>query len=212
MKENMNLFEKGARELYCFADSLVQCRALLECGARIIQYRDKYADDSKLRRTAAAMLSEMRHYPDAVLIINDRADIAIETGANGVHFGQDDVDMRKLEGLLRTDWKGLIVGVSVDTPEEARAAEAAGVSYIGAGAVFPTGTKTDAVLIGLEGLRSVTAAVDAPVAAIGGIDAGNIRLVRDAGADYFCVISALNGTPDLPEAFDELRRLIREVL
>ena len=204
----MKQFKKGANELYCFAESPNQCRALLESGARIIQYREKNADFSTLCRTANAMLEEMLHYPDSVLIINDRADVALQCGAHGVHFGQDDVDIRQLKQLLQTEWKNLLVGVSVDTPAEAQAAEAAGISYIGAGSVFPTFTKADAVLIGLEGLRAVTSAVSTPVAAIGGINSETIRLVKDANADYYCVIAAINQAPDIRKAFKELEKLI----
>jgi len=109
--------------IYCFADTPEMCRVLLEAGARVIQLRHKTAGDDEFRRLARAMLAEVRRFDDALLIVNDRVDIAIEVGADGIHVGQEDLDARE---VLRRAPQAMILGVSARTPAEARAAAAAG--------------------------------------------------------------------------------------
>lgn len=99
--------------LYCFADSVTLCRTLLEAGARVIQLRHKTVDDGSFRRLAAEMLDCVHSFEDAVLIINDRVDIALEIGADGIHVGQEDRDYRE---VVRLAPESMIVGVSARTP------------------------------------------------------------------------------------------------
>lgn len=197
-----NIFLRNPGRIYCFADSAALCRRLLDAGARAIQLRHKTAGDPAFRRIAAEMLALVRSVKDAVLIVNDRVDIALEIGADGIHVGQEDLDYRQVVSRAPAS---MIVGVSARTPELARAAASAGATYVGAGAVFATPTKPEAVVIGLPGLREVIAAVDIPVVAIGGIVAGNLRMVLEAGARYCAVIAAINDAPDPAAA---LRRLL----
>ena len=197
-----DIFRCNPGRIYCFADSVVLCRTLLEAGARVIQLRHKTADDAVFRQIAAEMLALVRSVEDAVLIVNDRVDIALEIGADGIHVGQEDRDYR--EAVKRAP-ASMIVGVSARTADLARAARRAGATYVGAGAVFATPTKPEAVVIGLPGLREVVAAVDIPVVAIGGIAAANLRAVLAAGVRYCAVISGINDAPDPAAA---LRRLL----
>jgi thiamine-phosphate pyrophosphorylase len=205
--EAKSIFLRHPGRIYCFADTLEICRVLLEAGARVIQLRHKTAGADEFLQLARAMLAEARRYEDALLIVNDRVDIAIEAGADGIHVGQEDLDARE---VLRRAPQEMILGVSARTPAEARAAAAAGADYIGAGSVFATPTKADAVVIGLPGLREVTAAVDLPVVAIGGITRTNLRSVLQTGVRYAAIISDINAAPDPAAAFRELVALSAE--
>lgn len=140
------------------------------------------------------------------LIVNDRVDIALACGAAGAHLGQEDLpvaEARKILGAKR------IIGVSVNTLEEAREAEKRGADYVGLGPVFPTSTKeTNLAVIGAEGVAAVKRALKIPVVGIGGITASNAHDVVKAGADGIAVISAILGAPDARRAAAELRKCI----
>jgi len=140
----------------------------------------------------------------SLLIVNDRVDVALASDADGVHLGPDDMTPADARRLLGPD---KLIGVSVATVEEARAA-APYASYFGVGAVFGTRTKADAgPAIGLARLGEIKAAFPhIPVVAIGGINAGNIADVARAGADAAAVVSAVVGAPDMAEATRELVR------
>ena len=191
----------GLSGIYCFADNLTLCRKLLEGGAKIIQLRDKKADDRSFARLAADMLAMTKAY-DAVLIINDRVKIAIDIGADGIHVGQKDEQYRE---VIRRVPENMIVGVSVDTVGQAVDAQKAGATYLGAGSVFPTLTKSDAVIIGLETLHKIVGSVTIPVAAIGGITLENIREVAQTGVRYFAIISAINSAENIRERLNEFQ-------
>jgi thiamine-phosphate pyrophosphorylase len=141
------------------------------------------------------------------LLVNDRLDVALACGAAGVHLGQDDMPVplaRKILGPAMT------IGVSVNTPEEARRAESAGADYVGAGPAFATPTKeTDLPVLGLEGIGRIKSAVRIPVVAIGGIGAGNAAEIARSGADGIAVVSAILGAPDARRAAEELREAFK---
>ena len=195
MKPDSPVFSREKRSLYCFADSLPLCRSLLDGGARIIQLRAKGIDDRAFRELAEEMQMMIRRFPEpAALIVNDRVDIALDIGADGLHLGQGDADYRS---VIQAAPPAMMIGVSVGNTAEALSAQDAGAAYVGAGAVFPTATKSDAQLIGLEELRRIVAATRIPVVAIGGIGHANIDLVVEAGAHYFAVISDINQSADI---------------
>ena len=201
MRDAKKIFLSTPSRTYCFADTVDMARKLLEAGARIIQLRNKTADDSTFKHVAKEIQSLMRRYDDAVFIINDRVDIASEIGADGVHVGQEDEDFRTVGKRLPED---MIVGVSARFPHLAQAAESAGATYVGAGAVFPTPTKPEAAVIGVEGLRAVIETIRIPVVAIGGITAQNVREVFRTGVRYAAVISDINAAPDVAAAYERL--------
>lgn len=205
MKTPLERFNTSPVRIYCFADSGDLCGILLEAGARLIQLRHKTADDRIFREIAREMLAQVRQYPDAVLIVNDRVDIALEIGADGVHVGQEDEDVRKVINRLPP---GMVVGVSARFPEPAMAAEKAGATYVGTGAVFATQTKPDATVIGEKGLRAVVASVEIPVVAIGGITAQNIRQAASCGARFFAVLSQINTHTDPAAAFKHFEAVL----
>jgi thiamine-phosphate pyrophosphorylase len=137
-------------------------------------------------------------------IINDRLDIALACGADGVHLGQDDMPpdaARKLLGGVK------IIGVSANTLKEAREAERLGADYVGLGPIYATVTKdTDLPVLGPEGIRRMREKIGIPIVAIGGINAGNAAAVMKAGAAGVAVVSAILGAPDARKAAEELKK------
>ena len=179
-------------------------RAALSNGARIVQLRDKAASGAQLLRFAQE-LRELTSRHDALLLINDRIDIALASGADGVHLGPDDLLLSAARQLLPFQ----IIGASCGTLEEARHAERLGADYIGVGAVFGTQTKHDAgAPIGLENLRAIVQKTALPVAAIGGIARGNIASVVRCGAKMACVVSAIGNGIDESEMEVRTRELV----
>ena len=210
MRPEFPVFNRQERSLYCFADSLPLCKSLLDGGARIIQLRAKGLTDSRFRGLAEEMQAMVRSYPaPAALIINDRADIALDIAADGLHLGQSDSDYRR---VLKAAPSDMMVGVSVHTAAQAIEAQAAGATYVGAGAVFSTITKSDAQLIGLEELKRIVVATEIPVVAIGGIGYGNIEQVVKAGAHYFAIISDINQSIDILSRMSALNQKISETI
>ncbi len=176
--------------------------AVARGGAGWVEYRDKKADDRRAHERAVALVAACREL-GVRLLINDRVDVALATGADGVHLGQDDLPVAAARELLGDR---AIIGISVDTVEEAMAAEALPVDYIAIGPVFGTSSKPDAGrVIGLDGVRAAAIAISKPLVAVGGIDLSNAEDVVAAGCDCVAVLSALFGSRG-PE--DATRRLI----
>ncbi len=164
------------------------------CSVGIIQYRNKEAAIRTLY-DEALLVKNICMGTSTRLIINDRIDIALAVGADGVHIGQDDMPYHVARRLLGKD---KIIGMTVHTLEEAKAAQALGADYLGVSPIFPTATKLDAGKpYGVEGLRAIRHACSTPIVAIGGIDLSNIRLVIEAGADMACAISAVVTKSDM---------------
>jgi len=191
--------------MYCFADTPELCDRLLQAGARIIQLREKKLDDQRFFELGRAMLKRVRRFEGAVLIVNDRVDVALRLEAHGIHIGQEDERCRR---VIQKAPPNMIVGVSVDNAEQAGIAESAGADYLGAGAVFSTATKADAPVIGIDGLQSIVNSVKIPVAAIGGITLKNLPRVIETGARYYAVISELNSAPDISLRYREFLEAI----
>jgi thiamine-phosphate pyrophosphorylase len=143
------------------------------------------------------------------LVVNDSLRVALAANAAGLHIGQADGDVADSRRRLGPD---KVLGVSVQTVAQARAAEAAGADYLGVGAVFPTATKPDAADVPRQELIAICASVHIPVVAIGGIHAGNVRELAGTGIAGIAVVSALFGQPGhVREAAVELRRLAKHV-
>lgn len=174
-------------------------------GATCVQLREKTADTRDFLEEARAVKAALEG-TRVPLIINDRVDVALAAGADGVHLGQQDMPIADARRLAPPGW---IIGVSAESVEDAVRAERDGADYVGASPVFATPTKTDtAPALGLDGLRAIRAAVVIPVVAIGGIHAGNARDVRAAGADGLAVVSAIVAADSPRAAAAELLRAI----
>ena len=172
-----------------------------------MQLREKHLAEDAFLAEAERFVALCRE-AGVVSIINDNVDIAVKTGADGVHVGQEDLAAGRARQLLGPD---KIIGVSAHNAEEARAAQAAGADYLGVGAAFVTGTKTDAKPISRDTIRAVTAAVDIPVVAIGGISRDNILELAGCGLDGVAVVSALFAQPDVKAAAEEMLRLSQKI-
>jgi len=159
----------------------------LRAGVAMVQYREKlkaYADCCEEAREVQRRCREA----GVPFIVNDNVELARELGADGVHVGQEDMPAGEARSRLGP---GAIIGVSVGSAEEARAAESQGASYVAVSPLFDTPTKTDAGPgLGLATLRQIRAAATLPIAAIGGLNAANIPAAIQAGADLICAISA----------------------
>jgi thiamine-phosphate diphosphorylase len=188
-------------------DHLDIARAALRGGARLIQLRDKEMSGRALLE-AARRLADLAHGHGGVLIVNDRLDVALAAGADGVHLGEEDLPIAAARRVLGDE---AIIGASVANAQQAAEAEAAGATYVSVGSVFPTGSKADAgEPIGLAAVREVKRKVRLPVLAIGGISRDNVTEVIRAGADGVAVISAVASADDMERATAELLRLIAD--
>ncbi len=172
-------------------------RAALAGGARVIQLRDKSASLSSVVDQGREIRSLTRA-AGAMFIVNDRCDLTLACDADGVHLGPDDLPPGEARHLLGAE---RIVGISVNSVEEAHVAQRAGADYLGVGAIFGTTTKSYAgTAIGLDRLREIKAATSLPVVAIGGITVTNIRSVAQSGADAAAVVSAVVCADDMEAA------------
>lgn len=177
-------------------------------GVTIVQLRAKGSGTREFLGLATRMAAALKGR-SVPLIINDRVDIALACGADGVHLGQDDMPIGKARELLGST---RIIGVSANTLKEAREAERFGADYIGLGPVYATASKvTDLPVLGPEGIRRMRQKLDIPIIAIGGIDAGNAADVRNAGAAGIAVVSAILGAPDAYMAAAALRARISSI-
>jgi thiamine-phosphate pyrophosphorylase len=166
-----------------------QVKELIAAGAELVQLRDKHAGPREFYRDCLRSVM-LAHASGVKVIVNDRVDIAVAVGADGVHLGQDDLPPEAARMLLG---RSAIIGYSTHSVSQAIAAAQLPVDYIAIGPVFPTRTKQDPdAVVGLDGVRCVAAAVgDLPVVGIGGITLENARSVLDAGASSVAVISGL---------------------
>lgn len=167
--------------------------AAVQGGVTCVQLREKQASTRDFVRLACA-LNELLQTFGVPLVINDRIDVALASGAQGVHLGQSDLSLEQARRLLPPQ---VFIGLSVENMDDvARAAEQP-VDYLGVSPIYPTPTKTDtAAPWGLGGLRQVRAVTDLPLVAIGGIHLGNAAQVLQAGADGLAVVSALCSADD----------------
>ena len=201
-------FHKEELKLYAVTDrrwlgekTLLQAvTEAIDGGATLIQLREKDLDEQSFREEAIAIQALCRSR-GIHLLINDNVQLAKEIDADGVHVGQSDMEANDVRAFLGPD---KIIGVTAKTPEQAKAAEAAGADYLGAGAVFGTQSKTDTKKMSPEQLKAVCKAVSIPVVAIGGITADNAPELAGSGAAGIAVVSALFAADDIRAAAEEL--------
>lgn len=204
----MRLYAVTDRAWAADTDALLcQIEDAIDGGAAVVQLREKRLDEDAFLEEAKRFAALCRR-KGAVSIINDSVEIALRSGADGVHLGQEDLEAGSARRALGPD---RILGVSAHSVEEALRAQAAGADYLGVGAAFATGTKADAKPITRQTIRSITAAVDIPVVAIGGITRENILELRGCGLAGAAVVSALFAQTDVRAAAAELRRLCDKI-
>jgi len=191
-------------------DSLKGCsrtditKQVLDGGARIIQLRDKTTPQKELLSIAIELKKLCTQY-NALFIVNDYMDIALASNADGLHIGQGDLPVSVARKLLPID---KIIGCSVYTPEQAITAQSEGADYIAIGAIYPTASKDDVEVVGLERLRLIKEKAELPMVALGGITYDNISDVFSAGADSVAMISAILGAATPKEA---TRQIIKKM-
>ncbi|MBR0252908.1 MAG: thiamine phosphate synthase [Synergistaceae bacterium] len=203
-------FDKNALTLYAVTDrTWLNGRRLYDDvkkavigGATLIQLREKNLSHDDFK-TEALEIQELCREFNVPFIINDDVELACEINADGVHVGQSDMSADNVRALIGND---KILGVSVRTVDEAILAEHNGADYLGAGAVFHTGSKSDAVDITHETLKKICGSVKIPVVAIGGINEKNIHELKGTGIAGIAVISAIFASENIEEACIRLRQ------
>ena len=186
-------------------DMMTVATAALDGGATVIQLRDKHASTRTLIEEGLALRALTRER-GALLIVNDRVDVALAIEADGAHVGQEDLPVAMARRLLGPD---RILGVSAATVQEAREAVAAGADYLGVGPIFATATKADAgPATGTRLLTACAREFSLPLIAIGGITLENAAQVIQAGANGVAVITAVVHAEDIPGAARQLRSIV----
>ncbi len=202
----MKNFDTG---LYFITDStgfaedefLGRVKAALSGGVTIMQLREKNKTTREYIALAEKVHEIARRY-NVPLIIDDRLDVALAVGAEGVHLGQSDMPVktaRKIAG------DGIIIGATTKTVEQALEAAGEGADYLGVGAIYPTTTKVRTVLTSVETLRNICSAVDIPVNAIGGLNKTNCQVLEGSGIAGICAVSAIMKSDDPAAAAAELK-------
>ena len=197
--------------LYLVTDrQLMSCDSLTEAveqailgGCTMIQPREKELSSLEFYNQAVAVkqVTDKYHIP---LIINDRIDIAMAVQATGVHIGQHDLPAAAVRKVIG---ENMLLGVSASSIAEAIQAQQDGADYLGVGAMFPTGTKTDADSVSMEELQKIRTAVSLPIVVIGGISKGNTGRFKPMGIDGLAVVSAIIAQSDIKAAAAELKDL-----
>ncbi|KAI5055033.1 hypothetical protein GOP47_0030178 [Adiantum capillus-veneris] len=216
-KPKHHIFKPSDLKVYAVTDSGMNRRwqrstaeavkSAIEGGATIVQLREKEAESGDFFQEAVCCLEVAREH-GVPLVINDRLDVAMACGADGVHLGQSDLPVCEAR-LLLGPYK--IIGASCKTAEQAQKAYQDGANYVGSGGVYPTNTKKNNKTIGPEGLRTVCESSPLPVVAIGGINASNVEEVlrsRLANLHGVAVVSALFDKPDIVKETRELGGII----
>lgn len=177
-------------------------------GATFVQFREKQLQGEALLQQGRRVQEVCRRY-GVPLIVNDDVSLALSLDAAGVHVGQGDMKVQEARKRLGPE---KIIGVSAHNVEEALEAWRDGADYLGAGAVFATGTKRDASALARETLTAICQAVDIPVVAIGGIDAGNVVRLGGTGIAGVAVIHGIFGQEDIRQGAAELKKLLEGFL
>ena len=209
-------FDKNCLRLYAVTDRhwlggetlYSQVEKALRGGATFVQLREKDLPAEAVAGEAIKIRDLCRRF-GVPFVIDDDVELAIKIDADGVHVGQSDMGALQARQLLGPD---KILGVSARTPEQARRAQEQGADYLGVGAVFPTGSKKDAVEIDLSTVGEICRAVSIPSVAIGGITCENTNRLKGCGFAGIAVISALFGAPDIEEAARRLREAAEEMV
>lgn len=179
-----------------------QVEDALKGGATIVQLREKTLAKEEFVREAIE-IKELCHRYHVPLIINDDVDVALQSGADGVHVGVEDTPVSEIRKKVPADF---IIGATCKTVEQAKEAQRAGADYMGVGAVFVSPTKKNAIRITKEQLKEICSSVSIPVVAIGGITQENIMEIKGGGMAGVAVVSAIFAAKDIRAATEELKQ------
>ena len=187
---------------------LEQIEDALKGGATIVQLREKNLDEDSFVREAI-QVRELCHRYNVPLIINDNVDVALKSGADGVHVGIEDTPVEEIRKRVSDDF---IIGATCKTVKQAKIAEAAGADYMGVGAVFPSPTKTNAIRITNEQLWNIVSSVSIPAVAIGGIGYDNVCEIKGSSVSGVAVVSAIFGAENIENATALLKKRVETVI
>ena len=187
---------------------LDQIEDALKGGATIVQLREKKLDEDSFVREAI-QVRELCHRYNVPLIINDNVDVALKSGADGVHVGIEDAPVEEIRKRVSDDF---IIGATCKTVKQAKIAEAAGADYMGVGAVFPSPTKTNAIRITNEQLRNIVSSVSIPAVAIGGIGYDNVCEIKGSSVSGVAVVSAIFGAENIENATALLKKRVETMI
>ena len=187
---------------------LEQIEDALKGGATIIQLREKKLDEDSFVEEAI-QVRNLCHKYNVPLIINDNVDVALKSGADGVHVGIEDAPVAEIRKRVPADF---IIGATYKTVEQAKTAEAAGADYMGVGAVFPSPTKTNAVRITNAQLHEIASSVSIPAVAIGGIGYNNVCEIKGSSVSGVAVVSAIFGAENIEKATALLKARVKAVV
>lgn len=207
----MNLKE---RKLYLVTDYNIEFPKLLEkieeavkCGVTIVQYRAKNSSTRIMCKEALA-IKEICHKYNAIFIVNDRVDVALAVDADGVHLGQDDMEVYKAKELLPS---GKIIGATVHNKEEAIEAVKQGADNLGVGAIYTTTTKDDAKPISVETLMEIRECTDIAIYGIGGITEKNITEELKKNINGVAIVSAILNSSDINKTCDTILQNLNRI-
>lgn len=207
-KESLLLYAVTDRAWTGRQTLLEQIEDALLGGATIVQLREKHLDEAEFIAEAIQAKAICRRY-GVPLIINDNVEVALRSGADGVHVGVEDMPVAEIRKCVP---KEFIIGATAKTVRQAQLAEAGGADYLGVGAVFPSPTKKEAVRITTDQLRAICSAVSIPAVAIGGINLDNMMELCGGGMDGIAVVSALFAAEDIRMAAAELKQCAQKLL
>lgn len=180
----------------------------LQGGVTILQLREKELDEDSFINEAIEVKNICRKH-GVPLIINDNVNVALKSGADGVHVGIEDMP---IDEIRRTVPDSFIIGATCKTVEQAQSAERLGADYMGVGAVFPSPTKKNAVRITREQLKEICASVSIPAVAIGGISLENVDELKGGGMSGIAVVSAVFSADDIQKATSLLKEKAKSLI
>lgn len=209
-------FEKDSLLLYAVTDRAwtgrqtlyEQIEDALKGGVTLVQLREKAMDQEAFIREAVSVGELCRRY-HVPLIINDNVHVALESGADGVHVGTQDIPVSEIRKMTGSDF---IIGATAKTVEQAKIAEAAGADYLGVGAVFPSPTKQNAIRITRDQLQEICRSVSIPAVAIGGITLDNMSEIAGGKMSGIAVVSAIFGAEDIQAAAKALKARVFSII
>lgn len=208
LREQMFLYAVTDRHWLNGQTLYEQVEEALKGGATFIQLREKDLTEEEFLEEAKKIQQLCKKYR-VPFIINDNVKLAKEIDADGVHVGQSDMEALDVRAQLGED---KIIGVSARTVEQALLAEKHGADYLGVGAVFQTGTKTDAREVEHSVLKEICTKVDIPVVAIGGITQDNVKELSGSGINGVAVISAIFAQKDIETATAKLKSCVEQMV